>query len=75
MAGLLLSMRFGEAVRKHRIATGYSQEKIAELAQLHPTYISMVERGVRNPTLDVAARLSKALGIRLSKLIEDTEAQ
>ncbi len=48
-----------------------SQERLAELAKLHPTYISMVERGLRNPTLDVAARLAEALTIPLSKLVEE----
>ena len=43
------------------MAAGLSQEKLAETAGLHPTYVSMVERGIRNPTLDVAARIAKAL--------------
>jgi transcriptional regulator with XRE-family HTH domain len=58
------------AVRDRRMAVGFSQEKLAEAAGLHPTYISMVERGVRNPTLDVAARIAKALKVSLPRLIE-----
>jgi len=48
---------------------GFSQERLAERAGLHPTYVGMIERGVRNATLDVAAKLAGALGIPLPKLI------
>ena len=50
-----------------------SQEKLSERAGLHPTYISMVERGIRNPTLDAAARISKALRVALPRLIEEAQ--
>ena len=68
-----ISKLFGTAVRNRRISAGFSQEKLAEIAGLHPTYISMVERGIRNPTLDVSARIAKALKVSLPKLIEDTQ--
>lgn len=67
-----ISKNFGTAVRTRRIAVGLSQEKLAERAGLHPTYVSMVERGVRNATLDVAARIAKALKVELHKLIEES---
>lgn len=70
-----LSKRFGISVRKRRIADGLSQENLAERARLHPTYVSMVERGVRNPTLNVAARIAKALKVDLPRLIEEAELQ
>jgi len=73
MSATPLSKRFGTAVRRRRIEAGLSQERLAELARLHPTYVSMVERGVRNPTLDAAARIAKALKVTLPKLIEDAE--
>jgi transcriptional regulator with XRE-family HTH domain len=66
-----ISRRFGSAVRARRIAAGLSQEKLAESAGLHPTYISMVERGVRNPTLDASARIAAALKASLSTLIDE----
>lgn len=68
-----ISKLFGSAVRARRIATGISQEKLAERSGLHPTYISMVERGVRNPTLDSANRIAKALSTSLSVLIEEVQ--
>lgn len=55
------------------MAAGFSQEQLAERAGLHPTYVSMVERGVRNPTLDVSDRIAKALEIALPKLLEEAQ--
>lgn len=70
-----LSKRFGTTIRRHRMAADVSQEQLAERAGLHPTYIGMVERGIRNPTLDVAERISKALGLELSVLISESVAE
>lgn len=66
-----VSKQFGIAVRRRRIEAGLSQERLAEQAGLHPTYISMVERGVRNPTLDASAKIAKALKVSLPRLIEE----
>ena len=68
MAAQALSKRFGLAVRTRRMAADLSQEKLAERACLHPTYVSMVERGVRNPTLNVAARIARALKVSTPRL-------
>jgi len=54
---------FGNAVRRQRRRKGVSQEKLAELADLHRTYISDVERGDRNVSLLNIVRLATALGI------------
>lgn len=67
-----ISKRFGLTVRKHRSAAGLTQEKLAERAGLHATYIGMVERGIRNPTLDVALRIAKALKAELPILIAES---
>ncbi len=67
-----LSRRFGDAVRKQRLKSGLTQEALAERAGLHPTYVSMVERGVRNATLEVAAKLAQGLGLSLLELISET---
>ena len=69
MAASRLSQAFGFVVRKERLRKGFSQERLAERAGLHPTYVGMIERGMRNATLDVAAKLADALDISLPKLI------
>ena len=70
-----ISTHFGTAVRNRRIASGVSQEKLAERAGIHPTYMSMIERGIRNPTLDVSARIATALKVGLPRLIEEAQHQ
>jgi len=48
-----------------------TQEFLADQAKLHPTYIGMVERGVRNPSLDVSAQIAGALGVTLTLLVDE----
>ena len=69
-----ISVRFGAAVRTQRQRLEISQERLAEQADLHVTYVSLVERGKRNPTLDVAERLARALNMPLSRLVHECES-
>ncbi len=55
--------RIGKAIKAIRTAQGLTQEELAARADLHPTYISDVERGVRNPSWDVVARLAEGMGV------------
>ena len=68
-----ITKRFGAVVRAYRLKAGFSQEALADLAALHVTYISLVERGRRNPTLDVANRIAAALKTPLGRLIDACE--
>ena len=60
--------RFGKRVKALREAKGWSQEELADRAGMHRTYISAVERAVRNPTLTVIARIAKALKVSITEL-------
>ncbi len=60
----------GQNVAKYREEKGLSQETLAERADLNRTYLSDIERGVRNPGIKNVVRLAKALGIRTAKLVE-----
>ena len=62
-------VRFGEKMRKVRTAKGVSQERLAELAGLHRTYVSTVERGLRNISLLNIEKLALALGVPMAKLM------
>jgi transcriptional regulator with XRE-family HTH domain len=66
---------FGQAVRKLRLAKGFSQEKLAELADIHRTYIGDVERGTRNIALLNMTRIASALETTLSHLIQEMERE
>lgn len=64
-----LLQRFGQHVRQLRVNKKISQEDLAEMADLHRTYISDVERGVRNVSLATAFRIAQALGVELKDLV------
>ena len=64
----------GQNVRHHRETRGLTQEKLAERASLNPTYISGIERGLRNPGIKNVARLAKALGLSTAELCKGVDA-
>ena len=59
----------GVNIRSLREARGLSQEALAFEAELHRTYISGVERGVRNPTVTVLAKIAQALKVSPDQLL------
>jgi transcriptional regulator with XRE-family HTH domain len=65
-----IQQRFGERIRQLRKKQGLSQEELAEKCDLDRTYISGIERGLRNVSIANIEKLSTALGISLSKLTE-----
>lgn len=65
-----LLVRFGGRVRELRQVTGLSQEAFAERCGLDRTYISGIERGRRNVSLENLKVLAKALNVSLSGLLE-----
>jgi DNA (cytosine-5)-methyltransferase 1 len=69
------SVEFGHRVRRLREAKGISQEDLAFQAGLHRTYIGGVERAERNPTIQSAARLAKALGVDVAELFDEITAR
>jgi len=60
----------GRAVRGLRKEKGLTQEELAERADLHESYISVIEGGQRNPTWATVRRISHGLGVPLVELIE-----
>ena len=61
----------GKRVRDARVAKGLTQEQLAELAGVSPTYISVVERGIKSPQLDTFVPLCNALGVSADSLLVD----
>lgn len=62
--------KFGRNVFYYRSKKGLSQEKLAELSNLHRTYISAVERGIRSISLNNIEKIAKALEIPEWKLLD-----
>lgn len=63
----------GRAVRRYREKTGLSQEQFAFEVELDRTYVSGIERGVRNPTVATLLRLTAALGTTPAGLLRSAE--
>jgi len=61
----------GNAIRERRKQAKLSQEKLAELADLHPNYFGEVERGEKTISIDALVRLAKALDVRLRDLVAE----
>jgi len=70
--GILATL--GLNVRRQREARQFTQEKLAERAGLDATYISGIERGLRNPGIKNVAKLAKALGLTTAELCQGVDA-
>ena len=68
-----LSRWLAVVVRKSREAAGISQEELAHRADVHRTYVSLVERQRRNPSVDVLDRIATGLGTAASALLAEAE--
>lgn len=64
-----ITHRFGQRIRQLRQQHGWSQEEYGERCSLDRTYISGIERGVRNPSLEVLENLAKGFEMSLSELM------
>lgn len=70
-----LEVRFGRVIRRLRKKSGIAQERLAEIAGLHRTHISLIERGQQAPGLLVIAKLAGALDMTMSRLLATVEAE
>ncbi|MDD2989961.1 MAG: helix-turn-helix transcriptional regulator [Zoogloea sp.] len=68
-----LHKRFGEVIRRRRLAAGLSQEEFADRAGLSRSYSGEVERGYSIPSLATALKIAAAFGVPLSELVEEAE--
>lgn len=68
-------LALGLLVKQQRTALGISQEELGFRANLDRTYISGVERGVRNPSITALVNLASGLGITVANLLENLEIE
>jgi transcriptional regulator with XRE-family HTH domain len=71
MARRNAQQKLGNKIRQLRLDAGLSQERLGELTGLDRTYISGIERGVRNPSIRNIEKLAKALKIKVGILMAD----
>ena len=72
---IMIVQTFGIVLRELRVQNKLSQEKLAELCELDRTYISLLERGLRQPTLSTIFKLAKALQTKPSEFISRIERE
>lgn len=70
MARTNAQQKLGNKIKQLRKVAGISQEVLGEMAGLDRTYISGIERGVRNPSLNNIEKLAKAFKIKVSELTD-----
>jgi transcriptional regulator with XRE-family HTH domain len=66
-------IKFGEKVRDLRKARGLSQEQLAHIANVHRTYIGMIERAEKNITLLNIEKIAIALDVQIDELLKFTK--
>jgi len=66
---------FGGVLQRHRGKAGVSQEELAFRAGLDRTFVSRLERGIRQPTITTLISLAEALGISATDLVRETESE
>lgn len=64
-----LSVSLGARIKTLRKLQSFTQEKLAEMAELNATYIGQIERGEKSPTLDTLGKISNAFDISVSELL------
>jgi transcriptional regulator with XRE-family HTH domain len=70
MARTNAQQKLGKKIRELRNDAGLSQERLGEITGLDRTYISGIERGVRNPSIRNIEKLAKALKVKINELVE-----
>lgn len=60
--------KLGAKIRKLRRKKSLTQEKLAEMARIDYSYLNTIENGKRNPSLQIVAKIARALGVRLNEL-------
>lgn len=68
-AARLARLRIARNIRQLRLAKGFSQEKLAELADFHRTYVSQLERSATNISVDGLERIAAVLGVDIVDLL------
>lgn len=66
---------FAEVLKEERNRKNISQSELANLAELDRTYISLLERGLRQPTIETVFKLAEALNLKASTLIQKIETK
>ena len=68
-----VGMAFGKVLRKRRIAAGFTQEQLAHEAEMQRNYVSLMERGINQPTITTLLKLAKPLRCTAAEIVDEVE--
>jgi len=71
--GPALTKNFAQTIKRYRESLGLSRMALSERAGVHQTYIGLLERAARSPSLETAKSIAVALNVPLYRLIEESE--
>jgi transcriptional regulator with XRE-family HTH domain len=66
---------FGKVLQRHRLQRDISQEELAFQAGVDRTFVSRLERGIRQPTITTLINIGQALGISAANLVQEAEKE
>lgn len=64
---------FGRVLRRRRVAAGFTQEQLAHEAELQRNYVSLMERGINQPTITTLIKLAAPLGCKAAEIVAEVE--
>ena len=70
-----LNTSIAQALVKYRRVAQLSQEELADRAGIHRTYVSQIERGLKMPTLAILVKISAALSVKPSDIVQEIERE
>ncbi len=68
-----ITVEIGNRIRFYRKDRKLSQEELAEISELHPSYIGQLERGVKTPSVDTIYKITKGLDVTMSDFLKNIE--
>jgi len=68
-----VALAFGKVLRKRRVAAGFTQEQLAHESELQRNYVSLMERGINQPTINTLIKLATSLGCTAAEIVDEVE--
>lgn len=68
-----ITIALGKKIRSLRLSRGWTQEQLAEYADLHVSYVVLLEKGANRATIETLEKLAKAFGISISELVHSLD--
>ena len=72
-ASVEVGLAFGKVLRRRRVEAGFTQEQLALEAALQRNYVSLMERGINQPTITTLIKLATPLGCTAAEIVEEVE--